>query len=113
MLPKSKDSAGTHVAKRDLTQEERHLWYDFLRTYSVRFHRQKVIGDHIADFYCRKARLVVEIDGPQRCGAERTAAMESMGLRVLRFSDRDVRQNYVSMCEQIDRVVQERIGHIA
>ena len=46
-----------------MTREEKHLWYDFLRDFPVRFVRQKVIGHYIADFYCAKARLVVEVDG--------------------------------------------------
>ena len=51
--------------RRDMTKEERHLWYDYLRNYPVRFLRQKVIDQYIADFYCHAARLVVELDGSQ------------------------------------------------
>ena len=46
-----------------MTKEEKHLWYDFLCTYPIRFSRQKVLGKHIADFYCAKAKLVIELDG--------------------------------------------------
>ena len=48
-----------------MTKEERHLWYDFLRDYPVRFLRQKVVGNYIVDFYCRQANLVIELDGSQ------------------------------------------------
>ena len=51
--------------RRNMTKEEKHLWYDFLKTYPVRFLRQKVIDDYIADFYCHKARLIIELDGSQ------------------------------------------------
>ena len=48
---------------KNMTKEEKHLWYDFLRTYPVRFLKQKVLGRYIADFYCAKAKLVIELDG--------------------------------------------------
>ena len=51
--------------RKEMTKEERHLWYDFLRTYPVRFSRQKVLGKYIADFYCAEARPVIEPDGSQ------------------------------------------------
>ena len=51
--------------RRKMTAEERHLWYDFLRTYPIRFLRQKVLGSYIVDFYCAKARIIIELDGSQ------------------------------------------------
>ena len=48
-----------------MTKEERHLWYDFLRTLPVNFYRQKVLGSYIVDFYCASAKLVIELDGSQ------------------------------------------------
>ena len=51
--------------RKNMTKEEKHLWYDFLRTYPIRFMRQKIIGRYIADFYCAKANLVIELDGSQ------------------------------------------------
>ena len=51
--------------RRNMTFEERQLWYHFLRNYEIHFSRQRVIGNYIADFYCRKANLVIEIDGAQ------------------------------------------------
>ena len=48
-----------------MTKEERRLWYDFLRTYPVRFLRQKVIDNYIVDFYCHQARIIIELDGSQ------------------------------------------------
>ena len=51
--------------RKEMTKEERHLWYDFLRTYPVRFSRQKVLGKYIADFYSAEAKLVIELEGSQ------------------------------------------------
>ena len=51
--------------RKEMTKEERHLWYDFLRNYPVRFSRQKVLGKYIADFYSAQAKLVIELDGSQ------------------------------------------------
>lgn len=49
--------------RKNLTPWERKLWYDFLRTYPVRFQRQKTISNYIVDFYCARARLIIELDG--------------------------------------------------
>ncbi|MBE6535584.1 MAG: DUF559 domain-containing protein, partial [Ruminococcaceae bacterium] len=51
------------MLRKNMTKEEKHLWYDFLRTYHIRFLRQKVLGRYIADFYCAEAKLVIELDG--------------------------------------------------
>ena len=82
------------MLRKNMTKEEKHLWYDFLRTYPVRFLRQKVIGKYIVDFYCAKAKLVVELDGSghfteegKQYDAERTAFLEEYGLTVLRISN--------------------------
>ena len=53
------------LLRKNMTKEERHLWYDFLRSYPVRFLRQKVIDNYIVGFYCSKARLIIELDGSQ------------------------------------------------
>ena len=58
------------ILRRNMTRQEKHLWYDFLSTYDVRFQRQKAIGDFIVDFYCHKAKLVIEIDGRQHYSEE-------------------------------------------
>ena len=56
--------------RKEMTKEERHLWYDFLRNYPIRFSRQKVLGRYIADFYSAKAKLVIELDGSQHYESE-------------------------------------------
>ncbi len=103
--------------RREMTKEERRLWYDFLRTYPVRFLRQRVIGNYIADFYCAQAKLVIELDGSQHYeadaaqkDAERTAFLEQYGLRVLRFANNEVNENFSGVCEYIDLAVKQTAG---
>ena len=98
--------------RREMTKEERHLWYDFLRTYPVRFSRQKVLGRYIVDFYSAKAKLVIELDGSQHCGAEqvakdaeRTAFLNGYGLQVIRIPNHEVSENFEGVCAYIDVVV--------
>ena len=57
--------ARAKTLRKNSTPQENHLWYDFLSTYEIRFQRQKAIDNFIADFYCHKAKLVIEIDGSQ------------------------------------------------
>lgn len=97
-----------------MTAEERKLWYNFLRTYPLRFLRQKIIGGYIADFYCAKAWLIVEIDGSQhyRDGAAEydaagTEYFGSLGLKVVRLSNIEVNKNFRGVCEYIDKIVNE------
>lgn len=94
--------------RRNMTKEERHLWYDFLKPLSVTFHRQKVIGHYIVDFYCADAQLAIELDGGQHydpCGvaadAERDAALRRLGINVLRYANSDIWQNFSGVCEDI------------
>lgn len=98
--------------RREMTKEERHLWYDFLRTYPVRFSRQKVLGRYIVDFYSAKAKLVIELDGSQHYGAEqvakdaeRTAFLNGDGLQVIRIPNHEVSENFEGVCAYIDAVV--------
>ena len=102
--------------RRNMTKEERHLWYDFLRTYPVKFTKQKIIGNYIVDFYCARAKLVLELDGSQHYDPEgiqkdarRTEYLESLGLMVLRFSNDDIKRNLRGVCERVDAVVKDRM----
>ena len=94
--------------RKNMTPWERKLWYKFLRKYKVRFQRQKAIGNYIADFYCAKAKLIIELDGgghftpeQQKADEERTKNLEKMGYRVLRFCNFDIDKNFSSVCEGI------------
>ena len=101
--------------RREMTPQERKLWYLFLRKYPVKIYKQRIIDSFIADFYCASAKLVIEIDGSQHYeeeglayDAERTAKIESYGLQVIRFSNADVDRNFSGVCERIDSVIKER-----
>ena len=94
--------------RKNMTKEERHLWYDFLRTIPVTVNRQKVIGNYIVDFYIAAVKLVIEIDGTQHyedAGMEndtkRDAFLKNLGIKVLRYSNLDVNRRFKSVCEDI------------
>ena len=101
--------------RKHQTKEERHLWYDFLKTYPVQFRRQYPVGCFCADFYCYEAKLVVELDGSQHydpanviADQQRTACFEKQGLSVLRFANTDIWKNFPGVCEMIDREVKRK-----
>ena len=102
--------------RKEMTKEERHLWYDFLREYPARFLRQKVIGNFIVDFYCAKAKLVVELDGSQHYedenitkDNERTEFLEKYGLTIIRIPNNEVNNNFRGVCEYIDLLVRQNL----
>ena len=105
--------------RREMTKEERHLWYDFLRTYPVRFSRQKVLGKYIADFYSAEAKLVIELDGSQHYedgnmekDTERTTFLEGYGLTVIRIPNNEVSRNFQDVCEYIDAAVKQSLSQL-
>ena len=119
MQPKHNKELVPHAKKlrREMTKEERHLWYDFLRTHPARFSRQKVLGQYIADFYSAKAKLVIELDGSQHYedenrvkDARRTAFLEAYGLRVLRIPNNEVSRNFSGVCEYIDAAARQSLS---
>ena len=100
--------------RREMTPWERKLWYCFLKTYAVRFQRQKPIGKYIVDFYCASAKLAVELDGgghyspeEQKKDQHRTEQIEKQGVQVVRFCNTDVDQNFYEVCSTIDNCVQQ------
>lgn len=102
--------------RKNMTQEEKHLWYDFLKNYNVRFIRQKVLGEYIVDFYCAKAKLVIEIDGSQhfeekglKYDEKRTKFLEEYGLKVIRIPNNEMHSNFYGICEYIDNEVKNRL----
>ena len=103
--------------RKNMTKEENLLWYRFLRHYNVQFRRQCPFGQYIVDFYCAKARLVVELDGSQHFDPQtaeydrlRTTYLESLDLKVLRFSNAEVLQQFDSVCQAIDISIKERFS---
>ena len=102
--------------RKNATPQENHLWYDFLSNYPIRFQRQKAIENFIADFYCHKAKLIIEIDGLQHSTEEgkkndefRTEILESYNLKVVRISNRQINTNFRGVCAYIDSVVKESL----
>ena len=94
--------------RREMTKEERRLWYDFLKQLPVTVNRQKVIGRYIADFYCASAKLVIELDGSQHYGnagvlsdRERDRALNRLGITVVRYSNDDINRNFDGVCADL------------
>ncbi|MBQ3094620.1 MAG: endonuclease domain-containing protein [Clostridia bacterium] len=94
--------------RKNMTKEERHLWYDFLKNLPVPVYRQKVIGPYIVDFYCASANMVMELDGSQHYeetgktnDGERDTFLKEQGITVLRYSNADVNQYFERVCEDI------------
>lgn len=104
--------------RKNMTKEEKHLWYDYLCIHPARFTKQKVLGIYIADFYSAKAKLVVELDGSQhneeenaKYDAERTVYLEKYGIQVLRFPNHEITSNFKSVCAYIDKIANERMNN--
>lgn len=111
--PKLTENA--RMLRKRMTKEEAHLWHQCLRQVQPRFHRQYVIGNYIADFYCHQAKLVVELDGSQHYDPQtieydrkRTAYFEEQGLTVIRFTNLDVKYRFKRVCDAIYQEVEAR-----
>ena len=98
--------------RKNMTPQERDLWYQYLRNHPMKFTRQKVLGKYIADFYCAAARLVIELDGSQhyddkglQADRERTAFLRQYGIRVLRIPNNAVKENLRGVCDYIDAIL--------
>ena len=102
--------------RKNATPQENQLWYDFLSKYEIRFQRQKAIDNFIADFYCHKAKLIIEIDGSQHYTEEakqsdefRTEVLEGYDLTVVRFTNYQIDTNFYGVCRYIDDIVKALI----
>ena len=100
-----------------MTKPERHLWYDFLSKRPEKWYRQKIIGNYIVDFYCEAFKLVIELDGSQHYeenareyDKNRSTFLESMGNKVIRFTNTDIDSRFDSVCESIVQTLKWRIG---
>ena len=103
--------------RKNMTRQECRLWYDFLRDYPIKIYRQRSIDWFIADFYCSRAHLVIELDGGQHYMADgidrdrkRSAVFQKYQLTVLRVCNTDVDQNFPGVCEFIDRRIKEELS---
>ena len=94
--------------RKNMTKEERRLWYDFLKNLPQTVNRQKVIGEYVVDFYCASAKIVIELDGSQHyeekgleSDCKRDAYLKELGITVLRYSNLDIHKNFEGVCEDI------------
>ena len=102
--------------RKNMTPEEKHLWYDFLRGYPVRFLRQKIIDGYIVDFYCSSAKIAIELDGAQHYtqdgveyDAERDKRLLAWGIEVVRFPNHAIRNQFEDVCQYIDQVIKAKM----
>ena len=102
--------------RKNMTKQEKHLWYDFLSGYKYKFVKQKVIGNYIVDFYCHEAKIVIELDGSQHYsenGLEydrfRTKDIEELGIKVIRFYNKEIDNNFEEVCKFIEKKIENRI----
>lgn len=110
----SKLTPNAQNLRKNMTKQERKLWYEFLRELPCRFSRQKVIDKYIVDFYCAEKKLAIELDGSQHYeeenvikDEERTKFLNSKGVTVLRYTNLDVDRNFSGVCEDIYRHITE------
>ena len=113
----SKNTLNAKNLRKNMTKQERKLWYSFLREYPVKFYRQRPIGDFIVDFYCSKAKLAVELDGSQHFedaekakDTERSEKILSFGVQVIRFANNEIDNNLDGVCTVIDNCVKARLA---
>ena len=118
MIPRNKSLRNRSTELRNnTTRQENHLWYDFLKKHRLQFYRQRIIGNYIVDFYCPKAKLVIELDGSQHYEKEmaeydsiRTEYLNSLGLQVIRFSNKDIDDSFEAVCQVIEETILSQLS---
>jgi len=105
--------------RKEMTPQERKLWYEFLKMYPLRIYKQRIIDSFIADFYCSQARLVIEVDGSQHYSSQgkaydeqRSRVMAQYGIKTIRFSNSDIEHNFQTVCTAIDLEIKKRAYEI-
>ena len=100
--------------RKNMTQQEWNLWYFYLRNHRLKWYRQRIIDRFIVDFYCHAAKLVIEIDGKQHYtdqgivyDTERTQVLQGYGLKVLRYTNQQLEDNFQEVCWDIERNLQQ------
>ena len=114
----NKNIQNARKLRRNMTPQERKLWYLYLRTYRPRIYKQRPIGKYILDFYCAKAGLAIEIDGSQhydetdneQYDSKRTKYLNSQGIRVIRIPNNQIRNNFNGVCKYIDKIINMLLG---
>ena len=107
------------MLRRNMTKEEKHLWYDFLKQLPQTINRQKVIGPYVVDFYCACARLVIELDGSQHYeenerlkDQERDVYLRELGITVVRYTNLDIHKKFDAVCADIVRRINTSSGSL-
>ena len=105
--------------RKNMTKEERHLWYDYLRRHPVRFSRQKILGKYIVDFYSASAKLVIELDGSQHYeengreyDAQRDRYLKEYGVKIIRIPNNAVNENFDGVCEYPEHEIQQSLSQL-
>lgn len=100
--------ANARTLRKNMTKEEKHLWYDFLKRLPFTVNRQKNIGDFIVDFFIAEKRVVIEIDGAQHFESDNRDAdkhrddeLMKLGITVLRYSNHEINKNFEAVCNDI------------
>ncbi len=107
----------SRALRKEMTAEEKQLWYQFLKSYPIRFNRQRPIGNYIVDFYSSRAQVAIEVDGCQHYeeqnlanDAIRTSIINEFGIDVIRFSNHDIKTNFEGVCLYIDKFICDKLG---
>ena len=105
--------------RNNMTKEEKHLWYDFLQKSPFHFSRQKILGKYIADFYCAKAKLVIELDGSQHFEKEareydnkRTEFLEKYGLKIIRIPNGEINNNFEGIFRYLNEQIEQSLSQL-
>ena len=105
--------------RNNMTKEEKHLWYDYLKKCPVRFSRQKVLGKYIADFYSAEAKIVIELDGAQHFEKEnriydekRTEFLEQYNLKIIRIPNSEINTNFEGICQYLDKQIEQSLSQL-
>ena len=102
--------------RKNMTPQEKKLWYQYLKHHPIRFYKQRIILSFIVDFYCSSAKLVIEVDGAQHYTSqglaydkERSILFKEFGIKVIRFSNSRIDHDFDEVCKEIDHEIRSRI----
>ena len=109
MIPYNKKLVSNAQAlRKNMTPEEKHLWYDLLKRLPLTVRRQHNIENYIVDFYISEKKIVIEVDGIQHneksnriADEERDAALAEWNIKVLRYSNESIRNNFSMVAQDL------------
>lgn len=101
--------------RTNMTKEEKHLWYDFLKKIPYTVNRQKVLGSYIVDFFIAETKTIIELDGSQhytetgeKKDRERDSYFDEIGIKVLRYTNRQIHEDFDGVCRDIMLHLEEK-----